>query len=154
MNVLEDLKQELLGKKICRISYWRDKCLQIGLGEKSLRKARSKGVSFYGQWEIVTYNASWRIIRDGKILIASQSEDLVEKEIVSLPVFELEKIIELTKYDVSFIFSNNFEVDFFNCFTEDDELIDVLKDDRTWWEKDQNGIWNKGKDPEKKVNLS
>ncbi len=114
--------------------------------------ATAKGVSFYGQWEITTYNASWRIVRDGKIIIASESESLrtEEKEIVSLPVFELEEKRELTKYDVSFVFSNNFELDFFNCYTEDYELFFGLREnDKVWWEKDQNGIWKKEKNPEK-----
>ena len=135
MNILDNLRQELINQQICRIDFRRDKSLFIGLGNKypTFRKA----VSFYGQWEIGTYNASWRIIKDGKILIASESEKLMteEKEIVSFPQFKLEEINEPTLFDLSFVFSSNLKIDFFNCYTEDDEFVHVIKIDKTWWEK-------------------
>ena len=146
MNIIDNLRQEIINQQICRIDFRRDKSLFIGLGNKypTCRKA----VSFYGQWEIGTYNASWRIIKDGKILIASESEKLMagEKEIVLLPQFKLEEINEPTPFDLSFVFSSNLKIDFFNCYTEDDEFIHVIKNDKTWWEKKQNGLWSKGKD--------
>lgn len=146
MNILDNLRQELINQQICRIDFRRDKSLFIGLGNKypTFRKA----VSFYGQWEIGTYNASWRIIKDGKILIASESEKLIieEKEIVSLPQFKLKEIDEPTPFDLSFVFSKNLKIDFLNCYTEDDEFVHVIKIDKTWWEKKQNGLWLKGKD--------
>ena len=135
MNILDNLRQELINQQICRIDFRRDKSLFIGLGNKypTFRKA----VSFYGQWEIGTYNASWRIIKDGKILIASESEKLMteEKEIVSFPQFKLEEINEPTLFDLSFVFSSNLKIDFFNCYTEDDDFVHVIKIDKTWWEK-------------------
>ncbi|MCQ2579797.1 MAG: hypothetical protein MJ159_03775 [Treponemataceae bacterium] len=147
MSVLDNLKEELINQTICRVDFRKDKSLFIGLGDKNIKKKKSC-VSFYGTWEIGTYNASWRIIKDGKIFIASESENLAAeaREIISLPPYKLIGIYEPSVFDLRFIFSDNLIIDFFNSYSEDDEFVHILKIDKTWWEKDNNGIWHKGKD--------
>lgn len=148
INILQDLESEIIGQKLCRMDFRKDKSVSLGLGNRIQPRRKNTCVSFYGEWEVGSYNASWRILYNGEIAIASQSELLEYKaqEIQIDSDFILLKIQEITQYDIRFVFSNNLMVDFFNCYTEEDELFHVLKTDGTWWEKNCRGEWKKGKD--------
>ena len=152
MNILKDLENEILNQNLCRIDFRKDKSLFLGIGNRIYSTAENRCVSFYGEWEIGTYNSSWRIIKDNKICLASESDIVKEsyKEIVIDKIITLLQIQEITPFDLRFIFSDGLIIDFFNCYCDEDEMIHVLKNDGTWWEKDFCGIWHKGLSSSKK----
>ena len=148
VNILQDLECEIIGQKLCRIDFRKDKSIFLGLGNRIQPRKENTCVSFYGEWELGSYNASWRILYDGKIVMASQSDSLKYKarEIQVDSEFLLLQVQEITPYDIRIVFSNNLIFDFFSCHTEEDELFHVLKTDGTWWEKGSSGEWKKGRD--------
>ena len=149
MSILYDLKHEILNQKCCRIDIRKDKSFFIGLGKKCLPIDKNICVEYYGFWEIENYYTSWRIIKDNKIVLGSEAyynSKLQTKKYYSLLKGKtLLDIIELTPFDVSFLFSDNIKIDFFACSRPSyRETFCILRMDGVFWEKTQNGRWKKG----------
>jgi hypothetical protein len=123
-----------------------DKSLSIGLGNKCQKKSKLSTVEYYGEWEFGTYNAAWRVLHNGNILIGSCNLNFeASKKGLELILEEkLTKIIPLSEFDVRLEFSNSLIFDFFNCFNTDDEFLHVLHIDGNFWELNNKGNWNFG----------
>jgi hypothetical protein len=132
----------------CRVDINRYKNLNIGLGEKVRNECMNSRVEYYGEWEIGTYNAAWRILKNGKFISGSKQQfDDTNIETQKIKLLFNEKfisIIELNEYDIRLIFSGNLIIDFFSC-SNDDEFLHILNVDGNFWVLEFPNKWRQGK---------
>jgi hypothetical protein len=143
MIIPDKLISDLKNLPCCRIDIRNDKTMFIGLGEKCIKKNRLSLVEYYGEWELGTYNASWRILENNKILIGSYDENN-NQNINNIIDERFLDIVPLSDFDVRVKFSNGLLVDFFNCSHEDDEALHVLHINGNYWELNCKGLWTYG----------
>ena len=120
----------MFGKSCCRQTVGHPRGLRLGFGEKIYHGNAKLNDSYYGEWEIGTYYASWRILRNNKILCASG--DLVES------LGELEAIVKkcdfgrivslnhMTDFDLRAEFDSGLSVDFLATISDDDECFTII----------------------------
>jgi hypothetical protein len=147
MIIPDELVRDIIMLPCCRFDIGNDKSLSIGLGKRCQRKSRLSKVEYYGEWEFGTYNAMWRIIQSGQIVIGSCDLNNGESNL-KLPFQEkLTKIIPLSEFDIRLHFTDNFMIDFFNCANIDDEVLHILHIDGNFWELNNKGGWTFGHSP-------
>jgi hypothetical protein len=146
----EKILRNLENLPCCRVDINGYRNLSIGLGKKIQNDCKNSRVEYYGEWEIGTYSAAWRIIKGGEFISGSKKLfDNADIETQSLiPLFDetLLSITELNEYDIGLKFSGNLFVDFLNC-SNDDEFLHILNTDGNFWILYFSGQWICGKSP-------
>ncbi len=158
-KILDELRGEIIFQKCCRLDIRTDKSLFIGFGEKHKPKKHiyksgrvwESCVEFYGAWELCIYDSSWRIHKNQKIIVASETlpEEIMPEFINSIKLVEtkLLAIEMLSEIDTRFIFENDIIVDILCCFSDECGVWHVLRNnDKVWWALESSGVWTKGKD--------
>ena len=102
-------------------------CLDFGnlryfkLGPKRIRRRR--------EWRVFSYSAAWRIVQDGRIVLASdtirQSKFELEEALMALELGAFCGIERLSPFDVRLVLSNQTWVDFLHAST-DDEMLEIV----------------------------
>lgn len=140
---------EVFGKSCCRKRVGRDRSLSMGFGKK-IPHGKSKLIdSFYGEWEIGSYSAAWRVMRDNKILCGSMTAvESIEELNVQLQkidfgvIFQIE---ELSSFDIRVSFDCGAYIDFMCASIDDDEMFHVFGPDYTFVEYKFPSLWKTGK---------
>ncbi|MFZ6719409.1 hypothetical protein [Undibacterium sp. Ji49W] len=116
----------IIGKRCCRQRAGEYKSLSLGFGEK-VPHVRKKSVdSFSGEWEIGTYSAAWRIVKNGAILCGSMnpvdSNEELEQQVDALQLGIVMSIEMLSKFDIRIALDDRTFVEFM-CASNDDENV-------------------------------
>ena len=114
----------LLGQKktLCRVAY--DKSLFLGFGEIS---RSGKFEVPHGEWEIVSYDSSWRFVRPAKLLLGRYELDSTFTELnervhnIRLGCFM--NVCNLTEFDVRFNFTCETSVDFMSTSGDGEDAV-------------------------------
>jgi len=118
-----------VGQQCCRQHVGKDLSLDLGFGEV-VRIKSAIGEADHGKWEIGTYNGSWRIIQDCKLVCGSQSSvesiDELRQQVNSIEWGSLIGLQQLSDYDVRIELDNGILVDFLGTFSGDDELVHIF----------------------------
>ncbi len=143
----------LIGKPCCRQRVGEYRSLCLGFGERVPHsKKRNLVDSFYGEWEIGTYNAAWRIIRDKKIICGSMepvdsNAELCEKlELIQLG--SMTGIEMRSRFDICIQLDNNIVIEFLCAASCDDEMLHILGPNHLAVEYKYDNGWRMGKSNE------
>ena len=102
-----------------------DKSLFLGFGE-----ILNSATAPHGAWEIGTYDCSWRIIREGKVLCGRDDtiDDIVElKDAVKrIRMGCFASLSHLSEFDIRITLSCGTKIDFLCTISEDDEVLHVF----------------------------
>lgn len=149
---IENTIKNMLGKGCCRKRVGRMNSLSLGFGEKIFHGKNNLPDSYYGEWEIGTYIASWRIMHAGKIICGSNDEvdsfcELHEK-LEKIAIGRITNIFLITEYDIRVEFENEICVDVMPASSEDDEYFHVFCPANLYVERSIVGGWKIGKSNE------
>ena len=101
--------------------------MSFGFGSEQVHGDPKLPDGFYGEWEIGTYYAGWRVARSGKILCGSDDVvDSVEELNDRLGVIELGRptgFQMLSEFDVRLVLDGDTYIDFLGTLGEADEHV-------------------------------
>lgn len=119
--------QSIVGQSISTI-FVRGKRLCIGFGEVS--KATTIA---HGEWEVGTYDCSWRVVRDNRVVCASNDAiDIpseLEDSLKACDLGEFVGVMQLSELDTRFIFTHG-NLDILCTISDDDEILHVFFPDK------------------------
>ncbi|SRR6266481_446555 len=134
--VLDDSVQSaivgLIGQACCRQRLGRFRSLTIGFGKKIPHGRPNLADDFYGEWQIGTYYAAWRVIKDGKILCGSRDvvDSLVELEerFRQIQLGRINGIWMVSEFDIRIDLDDGIHIDFLGAAREDedDEMLHIF----------------------------
>lgn len=113
----------------CRQSLTAGRGLSVGFGEKIPHGKPRLRDTFYGEWEIGTWEASWRITRNGVVLCGSQDGDTADLLHERLQEIELGSILGIeapSRFDIRVRLDGEVLIDFFTTSSVDDETFHVF----------------------------
>lgn len=149
-NVVQSAIDGLIGKACCRQRLGRMRSLSIGFGVK-IPHGKSRLVDdFYGEWEIGTYSAAWRVIKDGNILCGSQDvvDELseLEERFRQIQLGRIDAIHMVSKFDIRIDFDDGAHIDFLGASREDvdDEMFHIFCPSGLYVEYSIRGGWKVG----------
>jgi hypothetical protein len=148
-NVVQSAIADLIGKTCCRQRVGRMRSLSIGFGDKIPHGKSRLADDFYGEWEIGTYSAAWRVVHKETILCGSQ--DIVDSlseldERLSKIVFgRIKEISSISKFDIRVYFDGETCLDFLGAASEEDELFHIFCPGNLYVEYSISGGWKIGK---------
>jgi hypothetical protein len=120
----------LIGQPCCRKRVGRGKSLSIGFGKKVFHGNAKLVDEYYGEWELGSYYPAWRIVRDGKILCASQDAvDSLEELQVRLDELAIGPFIALSQtseFDTRIELEGDFHIDFLGTISDDDKSFQIF----------------------------
>lgn len=138
----------LIGQTCCRKRVGRMRSLSLGFGKEIPQSNPRLIDAFYGEWEIGTYTATWRIVHDGAILCGSQDvvENLAEldQRLSQIEIGRIKMIETTSKFDVCVNFEGGLSIDFLGATSENDEIFHVFCPSNTYLEYSIAGGWKKG----------
>lgn len=120
----------LLGKPCCRKRIGRDRSLRIGFGLKVPHNKLGHLDDYYGEWEIGTYTASWRIYKGRNIFCGSKEpvdSNRELDEILQKVTFDsIVSIKDISPFDIQVKFNNEVCIDIMSSSSDDDEVFHVF----------------------------
>lgn len=129
-RALHSALMNLTGKACCRQRVGRMRTLSLGFGEKIPHGNPRLVDGFHGEWELGTYSAAWRIIRDEKILCGSQDvvDSLSELDVRlgKIEIGRIESVCLASRFDVRVSLDGNMHIDFFGADSGDDEIFHIF----------------------------
>jgi hypothetical protein len=129
---LEDVVEPMIGENVLYHRAWKGGCIAIGLGKIAKRHPRCEAL-FYAEWEIRTYQSSWRIINNGEVIIAGNDDfHLIEDYMNNLDPVDWGKLTcasQLSRFDNRFCFDSGICLDMLgtvinSCAEVTDDEID------------------------------
>lgn len=121
----------------------------MGFGAKVNQETHGRGEPFYGEWELGTYAAAWRIIKDGHIICGSM--DVVDTvaeldaKVQSIEFGAFSHIEQISDYDVRVKLDNGVFLDFICTTGEDDEMFHIFGPEHLYLEFRPDQGWIIGK---------
>jgi hypothetical protein len=113
-KIAEVLKSLVL-QPVCRANITSPMSLNLGFGNKVFHGKKHLANAYYGEWEVGTYYCSWRILRNGAMLLASNDPSKVisdlNAELGRVDFGVLERIDQFSEYDVRIHFSSGIDVE-------------------------------------------
>jgi len=122
VNKMRMLIQPLIGLKTCRKQIGYRRSLSIGFGKRIPNPSKKSRNKFYGEWEIMTYDSAWRVIKENKIICASHDASAsltpddppdIDKAFRKIQFGRLESIKRKNKWDLEVKFDSGIYIDFF-----------------------------------------
>lgn len=145
---LDTFLSGLLGQPCCRQHVGRDRSLSIGFGIKIEHGRPTLPHSYYGEWELGTYSAAWRIVREEGILCGSHDavDNIAElnAKLQTLRLGPVERVVASSSFDIRVILENGLSIDFFCAASDDDEMFHIFGPDRSYAEFSVVGGWKLG----------
>jgi len=144
-SCLKNILIGLTGKACCRQRVGRRRSLSLGFGDK-IPHGRARLIDdFYGEWEIGTYSAAWRIVSKEKLLCGSQDvvdtlEDL-DRRLSEIQIGQIESIYSTSKFDVRVDLNNGIHIDFFEVDSEGDEVFHIFSPNEQYLTYSVQGGW-------------
>jgi hypothetical protein len=147
-DILSEINQ-LLGQQCCRKKVGFSKSLSLGFGTKVFHNNPRLNDNFYGEWELGTYNSSWRIIDGQKILLGSTDkfDDFEEfnRRLDQIELGIIKTIDCMQNIDIQISFNNGLIVVFFATTSDNDEYFHIFCPNHIHIELAPKGIWTKSK---------
>ena len=120
----------LVGKPACRQRVGRGRSLSIGFGERVPHQKKSLPDSFYGEWELGTYTAAWRILQFGAVICGSadvvDSIEELDRKLQGIKIGAILTMDLLSSHDVRFCLDNAMTIDFMCASSEEDETVHLF----------------------------
>jgi hypothetical protein len=111
---LEDVVEPMIGKKVLYHHAWTGGGIAVGLGAIAERYPRCESL-FYAEWEIRTYQSSWRIIKNDEFIIGGNDDfKLIEhymKKSDPANWGNLACALQLSRFDTRFSFDSGISLD-------------------------------------------
>lgn len=121
---------DFMGKPCCRqrVGEWRT--LSIGFGARVPHTSQKSVDSFYGEWEIGTWSAAWRILHGTKVLCGSKdlvdSTEELDKKLQNVHLGRILDIENLSPLDVRVTLDDGVYIDFICVSDIDDEMFHIF----------------------------
>ena len=148
-NVVQPAIADLIGKDCCRQRVGRMRSLSLGFGKKIPHGKARLVDDFYGEWEIGTYLAAWRVVHDGRILCGSQdivdSVPELDERLSKIKFGRIKTISVFSKFDIRINFDGEKYLDFLGSGSDDDELFHIFCPESMHIEYSISGGWKIGK---------
>lgn len=137
----------IYGKKFCSAKVGNHKSLSIGFGEKTPHNIERLDDKYRCEWRIGTYYSSWRIIRDGKIILGSNDSNDIEYLNCQLNALDFKEIAEISNYtllDIQVVLRDDMIIQFINTISDEDETFHMFCPDNTCVIFSTEGSWEVG----------
>lgn len=127
---VRQLVSPAIGKDCCTIRVGSSRSLALGFGERVYHSNSKLPYKFYGEWELRTYNAAWRVVAGDSSIICG-SGDTVEQMgqlELRLGASGLGRWVDVqmtSKFDLLLQLSNSISVHFLGATADDDELFHI-----------------------------
>ena len=127
------LIKPLIGLRCCRKQIGYRRSLHLGFGKKipNTGALAHKMRDWYsGEWEILTYESAWRVIKDGKIICASHDISAlpdpdhppdIDNAFRKIPFGRLISIQQKNKIDFKITFDSGISIELFAAASHGDE---------------------------------
>lgn len=103
------------------------RAVSLGFGAEQFHGNPTLVDSYYGEWEVGTYYAGWRIVQRGRVLCGSDdvvdSTDELNERLAALKIGRPIGIEMLSEFDVRLQLEDELQVDFLGTLGEDDEHV-------------------------------
>lgn len=147
-NIVQPAILGLIDKACCRQRLGRIRSLSLGFGDK-ISHGQSRLIdNFYGEWEIGTYSAAWRVIKNGNVLCGSQdivdSLEELEERFRKIKLGRIKGISLISKFDIRIDFDDESHIDFLGTFGEDNEMFHIFCPSGLYVEYSILGGWKVG----------
>jgi hypothetical protein len=139
--------ESICGKKFCSANVGKHNRLSIGFGEKTSHNIERLADKYLCEWRIGTYYSSWRIIRDGKIILGSNDSNDFEYLNSQLNELDFKEIVEITNYnplDVQVVLKNDMIIQFINTVSDEDETFHMFCPENLCVVFTTEGLWKIG----------
>ena len=119
---MRELIKPLLELDCCRTQIGYRRSLSMGFGKKIPNNAPKTRDGYYGEWELMTYESAWRVIKDGNIICASHdaTESLtpdnppdIDDAFQKIPFGKVLSIRQKNKWDVEIKFDSDIVIELF-----------------------------------------
>lgn len=138
----------LLGSTCCRQRVGRSRSLSLGFGKKTPHGNSRLVDDYYGEWEIGTFSAAWRVISNGTILCGSQdvvdSLSELDERIEKIQFGQIRSISLASQFDVRVTFDEMY-IEFLATASEQDEIFHIFCPQNLCVEYSIAGGWSAGK---------
>ena len=127
-DLVEQAVAGLFGLPCCRKRVGPTRrAISFGFGAEQFHGNPTLVDSYYGEWEVGTYYAGWRIAQRDRVLCGSDdivdSADELNERVARIRVGRPVAIHMLSEFDVRFSFDDELQVDFLGTLGEDDEHV-------------------------------
>jgi hypothetical protein len=138
----------LLGKPCCRRRVGRSRSLALGFGERLVHSKTHLPDTFYGEWELGSYTASWRVLRGQRVVCGSNdavaSIEELNARIQGIDIGSVTALRMLSTLDVRVELDTGLSVDFLDATSDDDESFHVFGPEHLYVEFSQATGWKVG----------
>lgn len=135
-NEVLNFLNTLTGKECCRKRVGEYGTLSIGFGEKIFHNKPNHLDNFYGEWEIGTYRASWRIVSEKTVLLGSRDlpddSSSLDKMLEEIFLGKI-KHFDIGHFDIRVHLDNNIIIEFFCCSNDDDDIFHIMDTKKTYF---------------------
>lgn len=133
LSELDAVISELKGRRCCCQRVGEHRSLRLGFGDKVSRSKMRVRDPFFGEWQLGTFTAAWRIVRNDQILLGSMnpvdsSADL-DAELQKIQFGPVEHIEMLSRFCVRVHLEGDICIDFIAASNDDSEMFFILKPD-------------------------
>lgn len=129
-NEVSNFLQSLVGKECCRQRVGSYAKLSLGFGKKIYHQKINHLDNFYGEWELGSYRAAWRIICQDKIILASKdlfSEDItLDDKLQQIKLGRIEYISISHYFDIKVQLDNATTIEFLCCSSDNDDIFHIM----------------------------
>ncbi|TFF18254.1 hypothetical protein E3C22_22135 [Jiella endophytica] len=133
---IQELLGDLAGHRCSRKRAGNDRSMSIGFGELSSHPIRSEPSQFYANWEVGTFSAAWRVVKGEKIILGSMSPvdnaGEINERFNQVSIGGVERIEQISKYDISVLCEENIRVDFLCASDYQDDMFHVFAPDNLY----------------------
>jgi hypothetical protein len=130
---LEAVIADLKGKLCCCQRVGEHRSLRLGFGKKLNRSRMAVRDPFFGEWQIGTYTAAWRIIHDDKILLGSMNPvnscAELDEELAKIQFGPVLDIDASSRFCVRVSLEGGMFIDFMAASNDESEVFFVLQAD-------------------------
>jgi len=128
-NEISEFIQPLFGEVCSRVQVIKPKSLWLGFGPKIFQDER-RNSRLHNKWEMGTYYSAWRIIRNSKIVCASNDsvdeEDELESVIQEINLGPISTLDMSSDFDVRIGFHTEIFIEFLGTTSDDDHSVDIF----------------------------
>lgn len=121
----------------------------MGFGKKIPHSKSKTTDTFYGEWEIGTYSAAWRIIHKGHVVCGSSDVvDSIDELDTRLQAIQLGTVLTvevISQFDIRINLDNGVCIDFICASAEDDEIFHIFGPENIYIEYMCPSRWKVGK---------
>jgi hypothetical protein len=121
----------------------------VGFGEKVPHSKPKTADTFYGEWELGTYSAAWRVIREGRVVCGSldvvDSIDELDERLQAIRLGAVIAVEEQSQFEIRVKLDDGVFIDFICASAEDDEMFHIFGPESLYVEYTCPGGWKVGK---------